>query len=179
MTTSPPEALLGYMRDAPIPLALGALDQPDEPLIEVNEAFCRLTGYTRDEVLGRNCRFLQPQGEEVREARAKMRAFLDDPAANAGRFEVPNLRADGTPFHNLVFMSRLKSLSGKGNLIFASQFELKASQGMGDLKSYDAQLGRSIDDMADLGRNHGLMMRQSVEILSQSAATIANIRFHG
>ena len=32
---------------------------PDCPLMYVNEAFCRMTGYERDEIIGRNCRFLQ------------------------------------------------------------------------------------------------------------------------
>jgi len=32
---------------------------PDTPLIYVNAGFERLTGYSADEVLGRNCRFLQ------------------------------------------------------------------------------------------------------------------------
>ena len=32
---------------------------PDCPLMYVNEAFCRMTGYDQDEILGRNCRFLQ------------------------------------------------------------------------------------------------------------------------
>ncbi|WP_276155003.1 PAS domain-containing protein [Sulfitobacter sp. Ks41] len=172
-----PASLLEYIQKAGIPLALGALDEPDEPLVEVNEAFCALTGYTRRSVLGRNCRFLQPRTDEVRDARLKMRNFLNDPEAEAGRFEVPNLRADGTPFVNLVFMSRLKKRSGTGSLIFASQFDLKASKGMAELKDYDAQLGKNIDDMADLSANYGLMMRQSAELLSQSATTIANIRY--
>ncbi len=32
---------------------------PDCPLMYVNEAFCRMTGYAREEIIGRNCRFLQ------------------------------------------------------------------------------------------------------------------------
>ena len=132
----------------------------------MNEAFCRLTGYGRGDAVGRNCRFLQPQGDEVLAARAKMRNFLEDPQAEAGRFEVPNIRADGTRFTNLVFMSRLKGGAGRGSFIFASQFDLGAATSTGDLKAYDSQLGRSIDDMADLSRNYGLMMRQSAELLS-------------
>ena len=34
----------------------------DQPLVFVNEFFCRFTGYDRDEVIGRNCRFLQDRG---------------------------------------------------------------------------------------------------------------------
>lgn len=30
----------------------------DNPIVAVNAAFCQLTGYSKDEVLGRNCRFL-------------------------------------------------------------------------------------------------------------------------
>ncbi|WP_445262078.1 PAS domain-containing protein, partial [Pseudomonas sp. EL_65y_Pfl1_R83] len=32
---------------------------PDNPVVFANNAFCRLSGYPRDEILGRNCRFLQ------------------------------------------------------------------------------------------------------------------------
>ena len=32
---------------------------PDNPIIFANDAFLRLTGYGRDEILGRNCRFLR------------------------------------------------------------------------------------------------------------------------
>ena len=179
MTPDLSEALTGYIRGARIPLALGSLDLPDEPLVEVNQAFCTLTGYAREDVLGRNCRFLQQDTEKLEKVRAEMRAFLENPEAEAGRFEVPNVRADGTPFMNLVFMSRLKSRSGPGSLIFASQFDLKIADGANKFKDYDKQLGQSIDDMADLSANYGLMMRQSAALLSQSAATIANLRFDG
>jgi diguanylate cyclase (GGDEF)-like protein/PAS domain S-box-containing protein len=35
------------------------ITQPDNPIVDVNPAFERITGYTKEEVLGKNCRFLQ------------------------------------------------------------------------------------------------------------------------
>lgn len=32
---------------------------PDHPIVYASEGFCKMSGYKRDEVLGRNCRFLQ------------------------------------------------------------------------------------------------------------------------
>ncbi len=40
-------------------IVLAAPRQPDCPLVYANAAFLRMTGYAEEEVLGRNCRFLQ------------------------------------------------------------------------------------------------------------------------
>ena len=42
--------------------------KPDNPIVFANAAFLKLTGYTREEVVGSNCRFLQGKGDgpEVR-----------------------------------------------------------------------------------------------------------------
>ena len=46
---------------------------PDCPLMYVNEAFCRMTGYDQDEILGRNCRFLQgPETDKATLARIRV-----------------------------------------------------------------------------------------------------------
>ena len=46
---------------------------PDCPLMYVNEAFCRMTGYDQDEILGRNCRFLQgPETDKAALSRIKV-----------------------------------------------------------------------------------------------------------
>ena len=38
--------------------------RPDNPIIACNDAFMRLTGYSRAEIIGRNCRFLRGEGTE-------------------------------------------------------------------------------------------------------------------
>lgn len=39
-------------------------NKEDTPLIFVNETFCKIFGYTKEEVLGKNCRFLQNNERE-------------------------------------------------------------------------------------------------------------------
>src|ERR671911_400236 len=40
-------------------------NQPDDPIVYVNPAFERMTGYAAEEVLGRNCRFLQREDRRM------------------------------------------------------------------------------------------------------------------
>ena len=50
--------------DASCALVLCDVSKPDIPIVYCSEAFERLTGYGKDEVLGVNCRFLQsPDGK--------------------------------------------------------------------------------------------------------------------
>ena len=84
-----------------LPLAL-VLTNPafeDNPIVYANAAFSRLTGYTIEAVIGRNCRFLQgPDTEPDRIARLRE-------AIAAGQdvsLEITNHRSDGTPFLNRV-----------------------------------------------------------------------------
>lgn len=75
---------------------------PDNPIIYVNSGFEALTGYRRDEVLGRNCRFLQGQDhrqkgvDDLREAIRERRSV---------RVEVRNYRKDGTLFWNELYVT--------------------------------------------------------------------------
>ena len=69
----------------------------DNILIYVNRAFEEMTGYSAEEVLFRDCRFLQ--GEDTdQEARAEIRAAMreDRPC----RVVLRNYRKDGSPFWN-------------------------------------------------------------------------------
>ena len=85
---------------------------PDLPIVYISEAFERLTGYTKDEILGRNCRFLQdPEGKL--DAGSK-RSFVDGQTVYRlrssiyGRTEIQasiiNYRKGGQPFLNLITM---------------------------------------------------------------------------
>jgi PAS domain S-box-containing protein len=74
-------------------------NRPGNPIVYANEGFTRLTGYGRDEVLGRNGRLLQGKETSVETVAAIREAIRE------GRpcfLEILNYRKDGTPFWNAL-----------------------------------------------------------------------------
>jgi PAS domain S-box-containing protein len=104
-----------------MPMTVTDPRQPDNPIVFANGAFLDLTGYQQDEILGRNCRFLQgPQTDqrtldEVRKALAEERAVAVD---------LLNYRKDGTPFWNALFLGPIFDEDGKLLYYFASQMDI-------------------------------------------------------
>ncbi len=79
--------------------------QPGNPIVHVNEGFSRLTGYTCDEVLGRNCNFLQGSEREQAEV-AQMRQAIA--AGDPITVVIRNFRKDGSAFWNQVELSPVR-----------------------------------------------------------------------
>lgn len=78
---------------------------PDNPIVYVSQGFLILTGYTLDQVLGRNCRFLQGPGTDqaaVDVIRKGVREGTDTSVC------LLNYKADGTPFWNQFFVAALR-----------------------------------------------------------------------
>lgn len=83
----------------------------DNPLVWVNPAFLLETGYTEDEVIGRNCRFLQgpdTDPESIRRLRAAVHS--EQPISEV----ILNYRKDGTTFWNELTISPV--YDGEGRL---------------------------------------------------------------
>ena len=74
----------------------------DQPIVYVNPGFELLTGYDADEVLGRNCRFLQGPDTDP-SAIAEFAAAVAEQRGT--KVTVRNYRKDGTPFWNEVVLS--------------------------------------------------------------------------
>ena len=84
----------------------------DDPLIWVNPSFTRLTGYTPDQAVGRNCRFLQGPNTDRAAVRRMTRALRNqEPITEV----LLNYRRDGTAFWNQVSISPV--VDGAGNLV--------------------------------------------------------------
>nr|AML78764.1 putative LOV domain-containing protein [Welwitschia mirabilis] len=80
--------------------------EPDQPIIYVNTVFENVTGYKADEMLGRNCRFLQYRGPFAQRRHplvdsavvSEIRRCIEDGIEFQG--ELLNFRKDGTPLMN-------------------------------------------------------------------------------
>jgi PAS domain S-box-containing protein len=87
------------MDAAPIGITISDPSQPDNPLIYANSKFEELTGYSAEEIIGRNCRVLQGPETDPTKVR-KIREAIDE--ENPICVEITNYRKDGTPFQNRV-----------------------------------------------------------------------------
>ena len=148
MTVEIPEAVIDLFETSQVPLTLTDAGNPDDPLILVNEAFLRMTGYGRDEVIGQNCRFLQGE-RTLPKTRKTIRG--DFTAGRDTRVLITNYRKSGEEFDNYLFIFALPDQRGDVRFRIGSQFEVP-----------ELSRGRAFRDHADTlregldGLNEGL-----------------------
>lgn len=82
----------------------------DHPIVYASPGFERLSGYTADEVLGKNCRLLQGPSTDPA-SRAKLREAVG--RGEACTVELLNVRKDGTSFWNLLAVSPVTDSLGR------------------------------------------------------------------
>ncbi|GJE70791.1 hybrid sensor histidine kinase/response regulator [Methylorubrum podarium] len=104
-----------------MPMIVTDPHQPDNPIIFANRAFIRMTGYSIDELIGNNCRFLQGP-ETDRETIAEVRDAIREHREHAT--EVLNYRKDGSSFWNALFVSPVFNRSGDLVYFFGSQLDV-------------------------------------------------------
>lgn len=84
--------------------------QPDMPTVYCNAAFKKITGYDPEEVLGRNCRFLQGTDQQQPGLETIRQAVRQGTEAKA---ELRNYRKDGSLFWNELYIAPVKDQQGR------------------------------------------------------------------
>jgi PAS domain S-box-containing protein len=168
-----PDGLRVFLEGSPVALTLGSPDG-DNPLVLINPRFGELTGYTQADLVGRNCRLLQGEADD-KEARARLRAFLRDDTMPNVRTPILNFRKDGTPFVNLLYMSRLRGAGGQTRFIFASQFDVSRAQPE-RLTEYDRTLDHTLTRLSPIAAESGIIVEGTLTTIANSAATIAQAK---
>lgn len=123
---------------------------PDCPLVYASDGFLQMTGYTAEEVLGHNCRFLQGEGTDPKEVVTLREAVK---YGNACSVRLLNYRKDGTPFWNLLTMTPIKTEDGTVSKYVGVQVDVTSktegkafadSTGVPLLVKYDTRLREGV-----------------------------------
>lgn len=160
-----------------MPMLITDPQQPDNPIIFCNEAFAKLTGYSRDELIGRNCRLLQGP-ETDRNAVAQLR----DAIANERdiSIDILNYRKDGSSFWNALFVSPVRDANGDVIYFFASQLDFTTIKSKEkDLaearNSAEREVARRTRDLSEALKAKTLLVHEVDHRVKNNLLTIASI----
>ena len=132
------------VRTTRMPMIVTDPRQHDNPVVFTNEAFCRLTGYSREEIVGRNCRFLQ--GRQTDPATiSRIRQAVRDKAVL--EIDIRNHRKSGEPFWNRLMMAPVRDAAGEVAYFVASQVDVTLErERLANLEGANAALTAEIAD---------------------------------
>lgn len=137
--------------------------QADNPIIFANDAFLKLTGYERDEVIGRNCRMLQGPDTDRQAVQALSAAIAAGEDINV---ELLNYRKDGSTFWNALHVSPVRNDSGEIVYFFGSQLDIT------DKKTAEAKVREHRDDLEQVIEAR---TRELTEALEQKTALLHEV----
>lgn len=113
-----PESLI---EDSKVAAVVSDPRLPDNPIVACNQAFIQLTGYSREEIIGRNCRFLRGAGTEPAQTEMLRRAIAEHRPVMV---ELINYKKDGRQFRNAVMIAPLFDSDGELTYFLGSQMEI-------------------------------------------------------
>lgn len=99
----------------------------DNPIIYCNKAFEEMTGYSRDDIIGHNCRFLQARDRSQPEREEIKMAVKNDALC---RIEIRNYKKDGKLFWNELYVSPVKNKEGETTHFIGIQNDITVKKKM-------------------------------------------------
>ena len=137
---------------------------PDGPIVYVNPAFERTTGYSRNEVIGRNCRFLQGDDRD-QQAVEELRECVG--AGRECRVVLRNYRKDGALFWNELYVSPVHDDEGRLTNFVGVQNDVTERKRVEEER--DLLLARE-----QLARAEAVRARRRLSLLAAAGPTLAS-----
>ena len=145
-----------------MPMVVTDPQQADNPIVLANHAFLELTGYSAEEVIGRNCRFLQGPGTNPADIDLIRRAIASSPEQI--ELELLNYRKDGSTFWNQLLINPVTNEAGELIYYFASQKDVTARRRAVEMEATERLLLMEVDHRA----MNALALVQSIVGLSRA-----------
>ncbi len=102
-------------------ITLADPDLDDMPIVYANKAFEAVTGYSQEEVIGRNCRFLQGDDRNQKEIKRIQEAINDQKPVEV---ILRNYKKDGELFYNRFKIIPLFDRNGKLIYFLGVQYDI-------------------------------------------------------
>lgn len=120
-------------------------NQPDNPVVLANQAFLDLVGYPAEDVIGRNCRFMQGPDTAAEDIAAIRGAIANRHEVTT---EILNYRKDGSSYWNEVHISPVFDVSGRLIYFFGTQVDVTRRRRALELERAENALLREVDHRA-------------------------------
>lgn len=151
------------MDDLPFALVIADAQLSDMPLIYVNAAFERITGYSRSAVIGRNCRFLQGPATNDTDRMAIREALAQGEEITV---DIVNYRSTGEEFINRLLLSPLKQY-GKITHFLGIQSEQPKDRAYAEKA---AKLDEQLREVQHRLKNHLALLLSLIRMESRNGA---------
>ena len=141
------QVITGFNRQileaSPVSMILVDAQAHDMPIVYVNAAFQQLTGYSRDEIIGRNCRFLQGDDRNQPDLDILRNAIKNKEACTA---TLRNYRKDNTLFWNELRVSPIFGTEDQVTYFVGIQTDVtRREEALDQLKTTSANLRAMLD----------------------------------
>lgn len=146
-------SLATMIATSPIAAVISNPRLSDNPIVECNDAFVALTGYSASEIIGRNCRFLAGPGTEE-ELTDELRGAIRE--RRPALVEILNYKKDGSAFRNAVLVAPIFGSDGSLEYFLGSQMEVGDTAA--DFADRQEQARRRIERLSPRQREVLLLM---------------------
>ena len=125
--------------------------QADNPIVYANQGFARLTGYSVEEAVGRNCRFLQGPGTDPEALEQLRKAVRQGEACSV---DLLNYAKDGTPFWNHLAITPVHGADGQVTHFVGVQSDITArKRAEEELARANRRMSKSLEAAAAIQRS--------------------------
>ena len=153
-----PHSIKTFVAESKIPLVLSDSREIEDPLIMADDAFCEMSGFARDGIIGRNCRFMHGPGTQ----QTSRNIIRGDFAANRDTAVlVRNYRKNGEVFDNFLHIFTLMNDDGRAMFRLGAQFPIPAKD---RAKAFVAHIRTLLIGLQEINASGDLPAHRLIEI---------------